>query len=128
MPETNRSDTVVRTSRGLSVAGTRITLYQIMDYIKAGYPPEVIRDDFRLTIRQTADVMNYIHTHYDEVDKEYQRIVAQAEEIRRYWNERNKERFAQIAALPRKPEHKEIWDILDERKARREAQNDQDTD
>ena len=39
--------TVVRTSRGLSIAGTRITLYQIMDYLKANEPPEVIRDDFR---------------------------------------------------------------------------------
>ncbi len=35
--------TVVRTNRGVSVAGTRITLYQIMDYIKDNEPPEVIR-------------------------------------------------------------------------------------
>ncbi len=119
---------VVRTSRGLSIAGTRITLYQIMDYVKAGEPPEVIRDHFRLTIRQTDHVMDYIRTHYDEVDREYQRIVAQAEDIRRYWTERNRERFAEIAALPRKPEHKEIWARLDERKAERRAQYDTHTD
>jgi len=28
--------TVVRTSRGLSIAGTRITLYSILDYVHAG--------------------------------------------------------------------------------------------
>jgi len=104
---------VVRTSRGLSIAGTRITLYQIMDYVKANEPPEVIRDHFRLTIRQTAAVMEYIRTHYDEVEAEYRNIVAKAEEIRQYWSERNKYRVAEIASLPRKPGHKEIWEKLD---------------
>jgi len=114
MSETaNLQPAVVRTSRGLSIAGTRITLYQIMDYIKANEPAEVIRDHFRLTIRQTAAVMEYIRTHYDEVDAEYREMLAKAEEIRQYWSERNKNRFAEIASLPRKPEHKEIWEKLD---------------
>ena len=33
--------TVVRTSRGLSIAGTRITLYDVMDYLTAGWPVHV---------------------------------------------------------------------------------------
>jgi len=111
----NMQSSVVRTNRGLSIAGTRITLYQIMDYIKAGESPELIRDIFRLTIRQTADVMNYIHTHYDEVEKEYQKILKQAEEIRRYWAEHNRERLAEIVL---KPEHKEIQTKLNEWKTR----------
>ncbi len=120
----NMQPTVVRTSRGLSIAGTRITLYQIMDYVKAGESPEYIRDMFRLTIKQTADVMEYIQTNYDEVEKEYQRIVKQAEEIRQYWEERNKERFAEIANSPK---HKQVRAKLDEWKAR-QAQNDKHTD
>jgi len=32
--------TVVRTERDLTIAGTRITLYQIMDFLKANYSPE----------------------------------------------------------------------------------------
>lgn len=107
--------TVVRTDRGLSIAGTRITLYQIMDYIKDNTPPEVIRDDFRLTIRQTDDVMDYIRTHYDEVEEEYQRIVRQADEIRQYWSERNRERFAEIA---RRPEYQKTRARLDEWRAK----------
>ena len=108
--------TVVRTSRGLSVAGTRITLYQIMDYIRADEPPEAVRDHFRLTIKQTDDVLKYIKTHYDEVDKEYLRIVAQSEENRRYWHERNKKRFDRLSKLPRNPEYKKVWDKIDELK------------
>ena len=108
--------TVVRTSRGLSIAGTRITLYQIMDYVRANEPPEVIRDHFRLTIKQTDDVLKYIKTHYDEVEKEYLKIVAQSEENRRYWYERNKERFDRLAKRPRNPEYKKVWDKIDELK------------
>ncbi len=110
--------TVVRTNRGLSVAGTRITLYQIMDYIKADEPPEVILSDFRLTIKQTADVLDYIKIHQDEIEKEYNDILIKAEKSRQYWSERNRQRFSQIAALPPKPEHKEIRNKLNEWKKR----------
>jgi len=108
--------TVVRTSRGLSIADTRITLYQIMDYLRANEPPEVIRDHFHLTIKQTDDVLKYIKTHYDEVEKEYLKIVSQSEKNRRYWYERNRKRFDEIAKLPRNPEYKKVWDKIDELK------------
>lgn len=107
--------TVVRTDRGLSIAGTRVTLYQIMDYIKDNKPPEAIRDDFRLTIKQTADVMEYIQTHYDEVEKEYQKILKQSDDIRRYWSERNRDRYAKIEQTI---EHKNIRAKLDKWRTR----------
>ncbi|MBF0118946.1 MAG: DUF433 domain-containing protein [Desulfobacterales bacterium] len=116
--------TVMKTNRGLSIAGTRITLYQIMDYIKDNEPPEIIRDHFRLTIKQTADVLNYINTHYDEIDKDYQRISKQADENKKYWTERNKDRFTEIY---QKPEYIKIRTKLDEWKARL-LRNDKYTD
>jgi hypothetical protein len=76
--------TVVRTSRGLSIAGTRTTLYHVMDYITAGYPPKLIQERLRLTDRQIADVMAYIEQHRSEVDAEYRQVLQQAEENRRY--------------------------------------------
>ncbi len=104
----NPQPTVVRTSRGLSIAGTRITLYSLMDYIKAGKSAETIRDDFRLTIKQTADALDYIEKHRAEVETEYEQVLKEAEEEQQYWEERNRERFAQIAALPPKPGQEEI--------------------
>ena len=95
--------TVVRTSRGLSIAGRRLTLYSIMDYLRAGWPPHLIRDEFNLTDRQMSDVMEYIETHRDEVEREYQTVLQQAEENRQYWEARNKERLSRISALPLKP-------------------------
>jgi phosphopantothenoylcysteine synthetase/decarboxylase len=97
-----------------------------MDYLKANEPPEVIRDHFRLTIKQTEDVLDYIKTHYDEVETEYQEILAKAEENRQYWEERNKKRLAELAKQPRKPEHEKVWAKLDEWKAKI-AQNERYT-
>ena len=57
--------TVIRTSRGLSIAGRRLTLYSIMDYLQAGWPPHLIRDEFNLTDTQMTDVMEYIEAHRD---------------------------------------------------------------
>jgi uncharacterized protein (DUF433 family) len=96
--------TVVRTDRGLSIAGTRITLYHVMDYLQADQSPEVIRDCLNLTEQQIADVITYIEEHRAEVEAEYQQVLADAEENRRYWEERNRERLARVASLPRSPE------------------------
>ena len=71
--------TVVRTSRGLSIAGTRITLYHVMDYLKADWPPKLIQQWLNLTDEQIADVMAYIDTHRAEVEAEYQLVLQQAE-------------------------------------------------
>lgn len=107
MKETNISQKIViRTERGLSIAGTRITLYQIMDYIKAGHPPEMIRDHFRLTIKQTTEVLKYIEDHQDMVETEYQEVLDNAKEIRQYWEEQNQARFEKIKSTSQPaPEH-----------------------
>lgn len=42
------------------------------------------------------------------MEAEYQPVLKQAEEIQQYWEERNKERFAEIAAMPPKPDQETI--------------------
>ncbi len=110
MKETNTPQpTVVRSSRGLSIAGTRITLYSIMDYIKADWPPKLIRDRLNLTDKQITDVMDYIESHRAEVEAEYQTVLQQAEEIRQYWEAKNQKRLAEITAMGPPPGKEEIW-------------------
>jgi uncharacterized protein (DUF433 family) len=116
------STTVVRNSLGLAIAGTRITLYDIMDYLTNDWPPKLIQQWFNLTDKQMADVMEYIENNRAEVEAEYQQVLDQAEEIRQYWEERNRERFAQIAAMPRKPGQEQLWAKLDALKARLEEE------
>ncbi len=96
----SKSSTVIRTERGLTIAGTRITLYAVMDYVTAGCPPELIRERLQLTDQQVNDVLAYIQLHQAEVDQEYKIVLQRAAENRRYWEERNRERFAEIAANP----------------------------
>ncbi len=113
----NLQPTVVRTSRGLSIRGTRITLYQIMDCLKANISHAVICDRFRLTIKQMNDILAYIKQNQEEVEKEYQQVLDIAEKNRQYWENKNREKFAQIAKLPRTSEQEEIWRKLQAWKA-----------
>ena len=62
--------TIIRTERGLTIAGTRITLYQLMDYICAGYPPKLIHNQFYITDEQFNAAMSYIETILRTVFKE----------------------------------------------------------
>jgi len=112
---------IIRTERGLTISGTRITLYQIMDYIHANYPRHLIRHQFYLTDEQFDGAISYIDTHYEEVESEYQTVLKQAEEIQDYWKGRNKERIANISKLPPKPEYASAWQKLQARKAKRAA-------
>lgn len=104
----NSQTMVVRTERGLTISGTRITLYDVMDYVTAGWPAHVIRDRLQLTDPQINDAVAYIEAHRAEVEREYQAVLETAEENRRYWQERNQERFARAASSPAKPEQAEL--------------------
>jgi len=48
----NGKTDIIRTERGLTIAGTRITLYDVMDYVTAQYPPKFIQGLFDLTEEQ----------------------------------------------------------------------------
>jgi uncharacterized protein (DUF433 family) len=94
---------IVRTERGLTIAGTRITLYDVMDYFTAGYPKKLIREKLCLTDAQVEVALSYIEAHQTEVEAEYQQVLQIAEDNRQYWEGRNREHFARIAAIPPKP-------------------------
>src|SRR5581483_12280827 len=97
MPATaTENPTVVRNERGLSIKGTRITLYDVLDYLHDDWPPKLIGNWLNLTTEQMADVMAYISEHREEVEAEYQEVLRRAEEVRQYWEERNRERMAQF--------------------------------
>ena len=102
-PASNGQPGIIRTERGLTIAGTRITLYDVMDYVTAEYPPKFIRGMLNLTDEQVNAALSYIEANRAEVEAEYQIVLQEAEEIRQYWEERNRERLAQIKAFPPKP-------------------------
>jgi len=106
-----------RSDRGLCIAGTGITLYTIMDYIKAGWPEKLIRDVMELTDEQIRGVMEYIDSHRREFEAEYEEILQDAEADRKYWEERNRERLDRIAKAGPPPGKEKLWLYVRKRKA-----------
>jgi uncharacterized protein (DUF433 family) len=118
----NEQAAIVRTERGLTITGTRTSLYDVIDFLKAHYPPKLIRDTLNLTDAQINAALSYIEVNQIQVEAEYQEVLQTREEICQYWEERNRERFARIAATPRKPGQEALWAKLEEQKSRRVAQ------
>ena len=113
---TNTQTTVVRTPRGLSIAGTRITLYSIIDFVKAGWPAHLIRDRLNLTDQQIKDALDYLTAHKQDVESEYALVLRQAERNRQYWQDRNRDRFVELADRELAADKKVIWDKLQAKK------------
>jgi len=105
---TTHQHVVRRRDKGLAVAGTRITLYLLMDYIKDGYPTKFIKGLFNLTDEQIADVMDYIETHRTEFEAEYQLVVQKDEELRQYYDAQTQKIRDKIASMPPKPGQEKI--------------------
>lgn len=114
----NEPPAIIRTERGLTIAGTRITLYDVMDYVTAQYPAKFIRALFDLTEEQINAALSYIDTNRAEVDAEYQVVLKETEELRQYYEEQNRELVARIATLPPPPGLEAAWEKLQASKAR----------
>ena len=109
---------IIRTERGMTIVGTRVTLYDIIDHLKAGWTPKLIRNWLPLTEEQLDAALSYIDAHCNEVEAEYQIVLQIAQENQHYWEERNRERLAYIAKLPPKLGQEEIYAKLQAWKAK----------
>ena len=117
-----RQSVIIRTERGLTISGTRITLYDVMDYITAQYPPKFIRGLFNITEEQLNAALAYIETNRAEVEAEYQIVLNEAEELREYYEEQNRDLIARLATKPPKPGMEAAWEKLQAQKAKHQAQ------
>ncbi|CAN2041738.1 DUF433 domain-containing protein [Candidatus Magnetomoraceae bacterium gMMP-15] len=108
MKTTSLQSNIVRNERGLSIKGTRITLYDVMDYVTENWPPKLIQCWLNLSDEQITDALNYIKNNQTAIESEYQEVLKYAAKIQQYWNTRNKKRFAEIANLSPKPGHKKL--------------------
>ncbi len=119
----NKQASIIRTERGLTIAGTRISIYDVIDLIKAEYPPKLIAEKFNLTEVQINAVLSYIKNDENQLETEYQEVLQNREEIRQYWEEQNRDRIARIATMPHKPGQELLWAKLEAQKARQTLEN-----
>ena len=86
MPTDNGSDSVAESSedrpasiidrgRGPELAGTRITIYRIMDYQGYDYSPSDIAAELGITNEQVQLALDYIDKNRAEVEADYKLIL-----------------------------------------------------
>jgi len=114
----NEKADIIRTERGLTISGTRITLYDVMDYVTEQYPPKFIRAMLSLTADQVNSALSYIDAHRAEVEAEYQAVLKEAEELRLYYEKKNRDLIARIAAQSPQPGTEAAWEKLRAAKAK----------
>jgi uncharacterized protein (DUF433 family) len=71
---------IVKTGRGPEIAGTRITVYDVLEYHKAGWHRDMIAAILSLSSRQVETAVQYIEEHRDEVMASYEKNM---ERVRR---------------------------------------------
>src|SRR5712692_2682631 len=67
--------TIINRGRGPEIAGTRITVYDIMDYLEEGWHHTAIAATLHITSAQVLAALQYIQNHQEEVRANYQKIL-----------------------------------------------------
>jgi uncharacterized protein (DUF433 family) len=70
---------IVDRGDGPKIQGTRITVYTILEYLRAGRTRDWIAAMLHLSSEQVQAAMDYIHDHDTQVNAEYATIVARIE-------------------------------------------------
>ena len=118
MTETlNQQPIITHTERGLTIAGTRITIYDVMDYVAAKYPPQFIQGLLHLTETQINEALKYIQVNRVEVESEYQLVLKEAEELKNFYAQQNRELIAKISKMPPPSDREAVWLKLRQKKA-----------
>jgi len=100
---------VVDRGDGPKIEGTRITVYTVLDYLRAGRTRDWIAALLNVSSDQVQAAMNYIRDHDIQVNAEYEAIVArikkgnpaEVEERLRANREKVKARLARLQTMSR---------------------------
>lgn len=76
---------IIDRGRGPEVEGTRITVYDVMDYVVAGDEPEAIAAALRLDPEQVHAALRYIGAHRAEVEVAYRAIMERLRQPNPEW-------------------------------------------
>jgi uncharacterized protein (DUF433 family) len=72
MPEAE----IIDRGRSPEIAGSRITVYDVLDYLNEGWPSKEIAWLVHLSTAQVDVAVHYIEEHKDEVMADYQEMLA----------------------------------------------------
>ncbi len=75
-----KKPTIHDRGRGPEIEGTRITVYDVMDYYLDGWPASRIAIRLSQGTPEIEAAIEYIEAHRTEVEADYRKIVARAEQ------------------------------------------------
>lgn len=76
---------IIETPRGPSFAGTRLTIYDLMDYLKSNWSRNFITQIMQISGEQLDAALAYIEAHRAEVEQEYAAILQREEKLRAHY-------------------------------------------
>ncbi|PZO39381.1 MAG: DUF433 domain-containing protein [Pseudanabaena frigida] len=117
--QSNAKAAIIRTERGLTISGARITLYDVMDYVKSQYPTKFIQSLFELTDEQINAALSYIEINRDAAEAEYAQVVRETEELQAYYANQNRDRLINTATKM-KTGNEAAWKKLEKMRSQRE--------
>jgi uncharacterized protein (DUF433 family) len=88
---------VRRSDRGLCIAGTKVSLFSIMDSIKAGATNDLLRYG-GLSQEQLDQALAYIEANRAEFEAAYEDYVQAAAEMEQHYREQERQRRAELDA------------------------------
>ncbi len=71
---------IIDRGRGPEVAGTRVTVYRIMDFVRVGSSAADIATELHLAEEQVRVALDYIAVHRCSVEAEYTKILQRVQQ------------------------------------------------
>jgi uncharacterized protein (DUF433 family) len=83
--EKNMTPQIINRGRGPEIAGTRITVYRIMDFLRDNSSSERIAAELDLSAEQVQCALDYLAAHPKEVEQEYELILKRVNQPNPTW-------------------------------------------
>ncbi len=76
---------IIDRGRGPEIAGTRVTVYRIMDFLREGSSRETIAEALNLSAEQVQSALDYMVAHQKDVEQEYDAILRRVNQANPSW-------------------------------------------
>ena len=112
---------VRRSDRGLCIIGTRIPVFDIMDYLKAGWTREMLLEYVSINEQQLQNALDFIRQGGAELQAAHAEFNRRADEMQRECIERQEKHKAELKAKglwgkpPADPSLLPAWEHLQQR-------------
>jgi uncharacterized protein (DUF433 family) len=76
---------IIDRGRGPEIAGTRVTVYRIMDFLREGSSRESIAAELCLSAEQVQSAIEFLAAHRIDLEKEYEAILRRVHQPNPSW-------------------------------------------